>query len=199
MFKNYIFDFGQVIVKFDPYYMTSKYVKTEKDIKLVSNVVFDRLYWDKLDEGSITDQEVIDAICERLPEYLHKNAISAYENWYLNIPLIDGMEEIILKLKNKGKRLFILSNISINFADNYHKNSDIKRIFDLFEGKIFSAKIGLTKPNEEIFKYILNKYDLKVDETIFIDDSIKNIYGAKKVGIHGYLFNNYPDDLIKNI
>lgn len=199
MFENYVFDFGQVIVKFDPYYMTSKYVESEEDIKLVSSVVFDRLYWDKLDEGSITDKEVIDEICKRLPEHLHKNAISAYENWYLNIPLIEGMEEIILKLKNKGKRLFILSNISKSFAENYHKNSDVKRIFDLFEGKIFSAKIGLTKPNEEIFNYILNNYDLKADETIFIDDSIKNINGARKVGINGYLFNNNPDDLLNYI
>ena len=47
MFKNIIFDFGQVLVRFDPYYMTSVYISDENDIKSVCEVVFDRLYWDR--------------------------------------------------------------------------------------------------------------------------------------------------------
>ena len=163
MFKNYIFDFGQVIVRFDPVYMTKQYIESEEDIKLVSEVVFDRLYWDRLDEGTITDEEVKSEICKRLPENLHKNAILAYENWYMNIPSIEGMKELILSLKNEGKKLFILSNISIGFAENYHKNNIVKELFDLFDGKIFSAKVGLTKPHADIFEFLLDKYDLKAE------------------------------------
>ena len=189
MYKNYIFDFGQVIVKFDPIYMTSKYIKNKEDIKMVSGVVFDRLYWDRLDEGTISDEEVKAEICRRLPDCLHDDAIKVYENWYMNIPLIDGMEEVIFNLKNKGKKLFVLSNISNGFAENHHKNSDVKRVFDLFDGKIFSAKIGLVKPSRDIFQYLLDKYDISAEETVFIDDSIKNIKGAKEAGINAFLFD----------
>ena len=133
MFKNYIFDFGQVIVKFDPYYMTSRYIESEEDIKLASDVIFDRLYWDRLDEGTITDEEVKREIINHLPERLHKNALFVYDNWYMNIPLIEGMEDIISTLKNKGKKLYLLSNISIGFADNYYKNSDVLRVLNLFD------------------------------------------------------------------
>ena len=82
MYTDLIFDFGQVIVHFDPIYMTSRYVKDENDINLVSDVVFDRLYWDELDMGTITDDEVVAGICERLPERLHNAAVNVYNNWY---------------------------------------------------------------------------------------------------------------------
>ena len=199
MFKNYIFDFGQVIVKFDPYYMTSRYMENEDDIKLASDVIFDRLYWDKLDEGTITDDEVKSDIIKRLPQRLHKGAIMAYDNWYMNIPLIKGMEDIIFTLKKEGKKLYLLSNISIGFADNYYKNRDVLRVLGLFDGLVFSGKIGLVKPNADIFNYLLNKYDLKAEETVFIDDSLKNIEGAQKVGISGYLFDGDVNRIKSNI
>ncbi len=76
-YKNVIFDFGQVMVRFEPKYMTEQYIKGE-DAELVSRVVFDRLYWDKLDSGDISDSEVIAACRERLPERLWETAETVY-------------------------------------------------------------------------------------------------------------------------
>ena len=59
MYKNYIFDFGMVIVNFNPDYMTKQYIKDEKDREVAKEVIFDRLYWDKLDKGTITDEELM--------------------------------------------------------------------------------------------------------------------------------------------
>ena len=58
MIKNIIFDFGRVIVDFDESKMTRAYVKDEALVPTVRDVVFDRLYWDPLDIGNITDGEV---------------------------------------------------------------------------------------------------------------------------------------------
>ena len=63
MIKNIIFDFGQVLVKFDPEYMTEKYVTDFSDSKLLQKTVFDRIYWDKLDLGTISDEELIKEVC----------------------------------------------------------------------------------------------------------------------------------------
>ena len=60
MIKNYIFDFGKVIVHFDTEYMVKRYVKNADDANLLGDVIFDRLYWDRLDEGTIRDEEVIE-------------------------------------------------------------------------------------------------------------------------------------------
>ena len=80
--KNFIFDFGQVLVDFNTEYMTSCYIEDKNDARLVETVVFDRIYWDKLDEGSITDEQVKQGICSRLPLTLNKKACLVYDNWY---------------------------------------------------------------------------------------------------------------------
>lgn len=189
MYKNIIIDFGQVIVHFDPLYMTSRYINDKADIDLVSEVVFDRLYWDRLDDGTITDDEVKTEICKRLPERLHLNAVKTYDNWYHNLPVIDGIAELIEDIKSKGLKLYLLSNISIGFAENYHNNQQIKEILDLFDGLVFSGELGIVKPEREIFKHITEKYNLKKEDSVFIDDNPLNINGAESFGIKGYLFD----------
>lgn len=189
MFKNYIFDFGQVIVKFDTKHMTSVYVNEPENIKLVEEVVFDRLYWDKLDAGTITDEEVKDSICSRLPENLKESACAVYDNWYRNLPFVEGIPELLRKIKANGGKLFLLSNISKGFAENYAAVPQLKELFDMFDGLVFSGPIGIIKPNKEIFDYILSKYNLKANESVFIDDNENNISGAQKAKINGFLFN----------
>lgn len=187
-FKNFIFDFGQVIVKFDTEYMTSVYIKPQ-DVKMVEEVVFDRLYWDRLDEGTITDEEVRKGICERLPKELHNDACRVYDNWYKNLEFIEGMPELIKDIKAKGGKLYLLSNISETFAKEYKNVSNISEILNLFDGLVFSAPLGITKPNKEIFRYILNEYNLNPGDTVFIDDNEKNVSASCKENIFGYLFD----------
>ena len=189
MIKNIIFDFGKVLVDFDPYYMTSQYFDSEDDILKVSEVIFDRLYWDRLDEGTISDEEIISDIKKRLPASLQENAILAFENWYLHLPEIKGMRELVLNLKTQGCKLYLLSNISKQFVQNYEKVENIKSLLDLFDGLVFSGPLGIVKPSAEIFKFLLNKYSLKAEDCLFIDDSAKNTDGAKSVGINAYLFD----------
>lgn len=197
--KNCIFDFGQVIVHFDPEYMTSRFISDKNDIELVSGVLFDRLYWDRLDDGTITDAEVIEGVCSRLPKRLHESAISVYENWYMNIPMFEGMKELLETLKQENKRLYLLSNISIGFADNYHKNSEVASVLSLFDGLIFSGKLNMVKPERDIFEYLIKNYELDPSETVFIDDSPKNISGAAVAGIKGYLFDGDVERLSKTL
>ena len=199
MIKNYIFDFGQVLVRFNPCFMTSVYIENKKDCDLAKEVIFDRLYWDKLDAGTITDNEVLDGIFSRLPEYLHNDAKKVYLNWYYNLPLIDGMTELLTEIKSKGAKLYLLSNISIGFADNYKNVPELKAVLDLFDGLVFSGKIGLTKPNKEIFEHLIVKYNLKAEECVFIDDSPVNINGAENAGIKACLFNGDAKELRKNL
>ena len=59
MIKNLVFDFGNVLVRYEPEYMVSQYVSDPEDKRLLAEVLFDRLYWDALDEGTITDEEVV--------------------------------------------------------------------------------------------------------------------------------------------
>ena len=55
----------------------------------------------------------------------------------------------------------------------------------------------MLKPGEEIYKYILNKYNLKAEECLFVDDLEANVEGVKKVGLYAEVFKNDYDALIK--
>ena len=193
MIKNVVFDFGMVLVSFVPEYMVRQYVtEPEEDVELLCEVIFDRLYWDCLDEGSITDWEVLAAIKKRIPERLWSVSETIYHNWIYNIPEIEGMRELVRYVKEKyGVKLFLLSNISRYFA----LHADEIPILGLFDRCIFSAVCQKVKPNREIFEQLCVTCDIKPEETLFIDDSEKNIRGAENYGICGYLFDGDAERL----
>ncbi|HMN12225.1 MAG TPA: HAD family phosphatase [Bellilinea sp.] len=67
-----------------------------------------------------------------------------------------------------------------------------------FDYVIFSAEIGMRKPNPEIYHHILELVDAKPEEAIFVDDLLDNVEGANRVGIHGVHFKN-PDQAIAEV
>ncbi len=184
--KNVVFDCGQVLVHFEPSYMVGVYVSDEKDKALLEEVIFDRLYWDKLDLGTISNEETVSEIKKRLPARLWDVSEKIYYNWINNIPEIEGMRELTIDIKNRhGVKLFLLSNISKYFAAHACELEILKS----FDGLVMSAELGIVKPSYEIFDYLCKTYSLAPNETIFVDDRRDNIEGAEKYGIRGYLFD----------
>lgn len=109
------------------------------------------------------------------------------------MPPVPKMPELVLDIKAQGGRIYLLSNISIGFAEQYHEVEWIRDLFSLFNGLVFSGTIGMAKPNRDIFEYILNRYDLRAEESVFIDDSSINIAACEEVGIRGILFDGSAD------
>jgi len=184
--KHVVFDFGQVLVHFEPSYMVGKYISDPEDAKLLETVVFDRLYWDRLDAGTISDSEVVEAFQKRLPERLWNVANHIYYHWIYNIPEVEGMRELIQYIKAEfNVSVFLLSNIPRYFAEH----SDEIPILKLVDSCVFSAVCGMVKPNVEIYQHLCSECGILPEETLFVDDRMKNIEGARKVGITGYLFD----------
>ncbi len=189
--KNVIFDFGQVMVRYDPHYITTQYVGDPTDAALIEEILFDRAYWDRLDAGTITDEELLTSAHARLPQRLWEAADSIYGNWFRHLPEIGGMRELVRELKEAGLRVLLLSNISKGFA----AHADEIPCLAEFDGCVFSAVVGLVKPHREIFAHICNTYGLSPTETLFVDDSEKNIRGSEAYGIAGYLFDGDAEKL----
>lgn len=195
MIHNYIFDFGNVLAAFHPEKLTAPFVKDEKTRKMISEIVFDRLYWDQLDDGSISDEEVRAGIRSRVSEEYADLACTVYDHWIQSLTPIPGMPQLISEIKKTDKKLYLLSNISIGFAENYKEVPWINDLLSNFDGLLFSGSIGLVKPEKKIFEHLLNQFDLKAEECLFIDDAPRNIEGAKQVGIQGYLFDGDAEKL----
>ena len=190
MIKNYIFDLGNVLVHFWPREMTAAYVEDPQDIERIWPVVFDRLYWDPLDCGGISDEELKAACHQRLPERLWDKADAVYDNWQAHLPMIEGMPQLLMELKAKGAKLYLLSNISIGFTEKYRDVPELVELFSLFDGLVFSGPLKMGKPEPKIFRYLLEKFDLRAEECVFIDDNANNVRSAESVGISAILFED---------
>ena len=199
MIRHIIFDFGNVLAHFEPQDMVARFVNDPADAALLTEVVFDRLYWDKADAGTITDEETKAAICARLPHRLHEAAEGIYDAWPRLLPPIEGMTALVSDLKARGYSLYLLSNISNKFAADYRDIPWLCELFAVFDGLVLSAPIGMTKPHKDIFNHLLSTYALTAEECVFIDDSQKNIIGCKAVGIHGILFDGNAVQLRKQL
>ena len=184
MIKNLIFDFGNVVVRFDPRYMASLVSDNENDIETLVKTVFNPKTFESTDRGLITLEEHINMVLPDVPEYLTDKAIKLLTDWYMMLPIYDGMEELLSSVKKAGYKIYILSNINSNFKDN----ADKVEILKMFDGMVFSSEIKHIKPEPEIYEYLLKKYSLNANECMFIDDRAINAEGAEQVGIKGYLF-----------
>lgn len=187
-----VFDFGEVLVHFEPSYMVGRYVSDPVDIALLSHIAFDRKYWDRLDAGTISDAEVVADIKSRVPARLHGAVESIYYNWIYNIPEVEGMRALIEHVKNAyGAPVYVLSNISVYFAAHAYEIP----ILEPVDGCVFSAVCGMTKPNPDIFMHICEKFKLDPTETVFVDDRAENVQAAQSIGMTGYVFDGDADKL----
>lgn len=189
MIKNIVFDFGRVIVDFDETKMTRAFISDEEMVIPVRDAVFDRLYWDRLDLGTITEEEIKADLARRLPASVLSAAYDVYDRWIDNIDVNEGIEDAIKTAKERASGIYLLSNISIKFVNEYRENPDVDRVLSLFDGLVFSGPIHMVKPDPAIFRHLFDTYGLLAEETLFIDDSPKNIAGAEALGIHTYLFD----------
>ena len=189
MLRNVVFDFGQVLVRFDPEIIAGPDFPDPADRELACRVLFDRAVWNRLDTGEIDEEDALAEMLPRLPERLREPGKAVMRQWADRLPPVSGMWELVRDLKSKGFRLFLLSNISRTFPDHL----DRFPILSELEGCVFSGKIGLVKPAPEIFTYLLETYGLDPAETLFVDDQPRNIAGAEALGIRGFLFDgNVP-------
>lgn len=195
--KNYIFDFGMVLFNYDTNYMTSLYTDNEEDRNLLESIVFDRLYWDQLDRGEIGDSEMIAMIRQSVPKRLVETAEKIYDNWIRNLTPISGMTQILRTIKNNGGQLYLLSNISIGFAEKYRNIPAICSVLSQFDGLVFSGPLHMAKPDPKIFLFLLEKYQLSPKETLFIDDNPKNIEAAQQLNLHTFLFDGDSEKLLR--
>ena len=185
MIKHIIFDMGGVLIHFDPQYFIARLGISGEDAMLLYQEVFRSLEWVQLDRGTISEQDAIKQIMQRVPARLQDSVEKLVSMWDRPILPIEGMAELIGNLKAAGYGIYLLSNASLRQPDYWMRVPG----HELFDGTLISANVQLLKPEAEFYDLMLKKFSLKAEECIFIDDNANNIAGAKSVGIHSYLFD----------
>ncbi|MBE6053517.1 MAG: HAD family phosphatase [Clostridium sartagoforme] len=185
MYKNIIFDLGNVLLEFNPKEYLENKIPGEK-VEDVYKAIFKSEEWAMLDRGTITQEEAIKNICDRNSSCSHE-IILAFKDWYDILSPIMGTVEVLSALKDNGYNIYYLSNFH-ELA--FHKVTKVNKFFELFDGGVVSYAEKLLKPEKEIYKMILDRYKLNPSETIFVDDMEANVEGAKKLGIKAILFKD---------
>ncbi len=187
MIKNIIFDLGGVILNID-------YNLTAQSFKNLGIANFDEIYsqssqtnlFDKMEKGLMSPREFRDAI--RSVSGIQLSDFDIDKAWNAMLLDLPGERiELLLNLK-QNYRTFLLSNTNSIHYDAYTANlreeKGIDGLAPLFEKEYFSHLVGMKKPDAEIFLHVLNDAGLDIEETIFIDDSIQHVEGARKVGLN---------------
>jgi epoxide hydrolase-like predicted phosphatase len=105
-----------------------------------------------------------------------------HSKYHLNDELIDTIKD----LKNKDYKIALLSNNSIKLKEKLIEDG----ISDIFDVIIISAEVGCQKPQPEIFDILFKKLELNPSEVVFIDDTLKSLEGADKIGYIPILYKD---------
>ena len=188
-YKNIIFDFGNVLADWNPKALALKFAQNEEESRLMREAIFQN--WSSLDTGEPPYDQFCADVLQKLPPALHQKTQALLTTWPRHIPYVAGMQELIPRLKEKGYRLYLLSNAPAMLKDHL----DFYEILRYFDGVVISGDIRLIKPNKEIYQYILDKYSLDPTQCLFIDDLTANVAAARACGIDSVLFEGKSEQI----
>ena len=174
---------GGVLIDFN-FDRTLKEYYPEKYHDILNQLVFKNDVWRRMDGGFERSDDVIERVVPQLPEETRQLMSDMISDFYPYMPAIDGMADLIKRLKKAGYSVYLLSNATPRFFDRY---LDIPAL-TLMDGYFISALYKLLKPQREIYEAFCNKFSLKAEECFFIDDMPQNIQGAKDYGMSGFVF-----------
>ena len=134
----------------------------------------------KVHKGEISTKEFF----EYLKRYMDDNiTLEEFKNIYVNNnKFFNDTIEIIKKLKNLGYKVYLLSNLKEIDYEKFIKHFDVSIFDELF----LSFKLGMLKPNDDIYQHVINKLNTKPENIYFFDDNKENVEGAIKNGINAY-------------
>lgn len=193
--RNIIFDFGGVLIDWNPRYVYRNVFQDEVEMEFfLENICSSE--WNLRQDAGRSFTEATEELTNQFPQY-EKEIEIYYANW---TEMIGGTIEenvvLIEYLKDKY-RLFGLTNWSSeSFPIVFNQYSFFKE----FEGIVVSGTEKIVKPDPKIYKLLLSRYRIKVNESLFIDDNLANIKAACKLGfetIHFQENGNLENELQK--
>ena len=192
-YKNIVFDFGNVIGKFNGRDLVKHFSSCEEDQELLFTAIFSR--WDDIDNGSVDYEQNIDNIAASLPDRLESAVRTLFREWPRHLTPINDTLRFIDELKERNIPLYLLSNAPTYFAE-YAVNYDFLKEFS---GIVFSAPLKMAKPDPAIYRYLFETFSLDPKECFFIDDLEKK-YQCRAFSWYGRIvFNGNIDDVKKRL
>jgi glucose-1-phosphatase len=198
--KNIIFDLGGVLIDID--YMAPVHAFAALGISgfeaMYSQAAANPLF-EQLEMGKISNIEFLNTMAALGNEPLSHQQVTAA--WNSIILHFRQQSMIFLDELRQHYNIYLLSNTNNIHLEYIHtvlqRDTQRQHLDDYFTKAWYSCKVGLRKPERDMYEFVLQDGALKPDETLFIDDSAQNIAAAAHVGIKTHLL--LPSETIENL
>ena len=189
--KNLIFDFGGVLYGIDHEITLREYIRKSKNPKRFQDIdlttFMTEMNYLNYEKGLISTKEFFQSLRNNFE--LDESDEVIKRIWELTLlGLFDNSLEVILEL-SKIKKLVLLSNTNEMHFSIFEPQC--KELFSKFEKIFTSFKLGLRKPNIDIFIYTMEEMNFEPEHTLFVDDTLANINTAKELGIYTFHINEH--------
>lgn len=192
--KNVIFDFGNVLVQWHPEKVYAEHFGDEARAWWFLRHVCDADWRNRIDAGEST-AACIEELKAKQPEYAE--AIELYRSRWREMLTdeVPGMREVINDLRNRGHEIYGLTNWSMETFPAARERFGILQMIDRY---VVSGAEGLVKPDARLFRVLLDRYHLKAEQCVFVDDNPDNVAAANALGMEGIVFTS-ADSLRKHL
>ncbi|NNE30595.1 MAG: HAD family phosphatase [Saprospiraceae bacterium] len=185
--KTILFDLGGVLIDWNPRHLFRKMFKDVDEMEYFLKEVATS-DWNEMQDAGRPFEEAIDILASKFPDY-QKYIQAYYYRWpeMLNGSIRETVE-ILKKLKEElGYPVYALTNWS---AQTFPHARDQFNFLGWFEGILVSGEENMKKPDPRIYELTLERFGLKGENTLFIDDSLRNIVAARKCGLRAVQFES---------
>ncbi len=192
MIKNIILDFGGVLIPIDENKTWDAFI----DLGANEELSLQTAIFQQYETGKISTKQFLKKIQPYFFRKIFLNDLSEGWNALLD-PLPQENINFLKKLK-KDYRIFLLSNTNELHISAIKQTAGLfnyAQFTKQFEKVYYSHKVGMRKPDAEIFKMVLEENDLVPEETFYVDDGKQHIESAKELGIKTWHFNPGEDSI----
>ncbi len=189
-----VFDIGNVLTDF----VYKDFIKNQgyddDMVARISAASVESKDWTEIDRGILTHEELMERFAANDP-----GIAEVFPKVFDDLHgIVIGRETAIpwiKALKAAGYQVLVLSNFSERALNGCR---DAMKFLDEVDGGILSYREKLVKPDEAIYRLLMERYGLEADKTVFIDDTPVNIEAARKLGWKGIIYRNY-DQVVEEL
>lgn len=192
-----ILDMGNVLLEWNKDKILRGVVKTEKDYMILDKAIFQSGLWERLDLGTLTRENLVLKVVSMIGSIYQEKVQEVVWNWPSYIEIYTEVFPLLVRLKEKGHRIFVLSNTSPVFYELLEEQ--LSPLNEILDGFVLSCDIKAIKPDPKMFEEILHKYQLDPANCVFLDDIADNTKMAETLGIKPYQVKHRSDvvDILK--
>ena len=175
------------------YLAAVEYAETEEE---VYDLTFGSEEWQLLDAGKLSRYDGNQRMLERArAEGCAFEVQGVLDDWMHILRPRLRMLELVRRLKNHGYCVYYLSNIPQDVLELLTERG----VLTQFDGGVASCEVQVNKPDPQIYKTLLKKYQLKASECVFIDDRLENVQAAFALGFAGIQMKDSVGTLIRSL